>query len=456
MLLALLLQFALLTESRAEDRLPPDCKHVPQYDQVVSKYGATTAHTKACREAIGTIMNTWQWMKTAKSKAPRGATIGNSDSQAASLQNAAAIGEAGAVTTETYSQIAAKAKIQFSGVQEKLEARIKQLEREANVILGNTAVSAPLKAEFRQASADALSDFKKLHATARGLVAEAGKVSGEYQEEATLLNDNARRTRDSAERLDGGNQQPPPKEGVSNNMMFGIGGAALIAAGTIGGLYWVSQKAIKSTDKAAAARIAQAETTANNVIKNAEEAAKRIITFATNSVNQIIANAEEAANRIYDRAKSDVDKLITDLRKEIQETFVNLTETGLRKLRTEMESMFNSLIARAKAAGDKVLEENLKKAWDSINGQISSEIASRQGTSTSTGTGTGTGTGTSTGTSTSTGTGTSSGTTTATSTASNSTTQTSTSTSIGTGTYTRADKYRGGLPIETETYTHNR
>jgi vacuolar-type H+-ATPase subunit H len=233
------------------------------------------------------------------------------------------------------------------------------------------------------------------------------------------------------------------KKTVSADTWVGLGGAALITAGAVGGIYLVGNKLVKKGDKAAEMRIAQAEESANRVIKNAEETAKRIIEFAVSSAGKIITNVEEAATRIYEKAKEDVQKLIGDLTEEVKAQFKNLSTEGLKKLRGEFESMFTGLIEKAKKEGNSALVTSLTNAWASLATTIDTEIASRKSTATSTSTSTGTSSTTSTSVSTS------SSTSTATSSATSSSTSSATSSSTSSRTSSSSATYTG-------TYTNNR
>lgn len=200
-------------------------------------------------------------------------------------------------------------------------------------------------------------------------------------------------------------EQPREKRqgGISDNTLFALGGAALIAGGTVAGLYFVADSTLDKANALAYQRIIQAENAAHGVIRNAEETASRILQLARDSVKGVLTDIEETGKRIAERAKKDVESLIRQLEAELRLAFGNLTKEGVEKLRTELRGMFEQEILRAEANGDTALAGKLRKALGSLDPIFAEELAKRAkaagtGTSTNTGTSTSTATGTATGT----------------------------------------------------------
>ena len=354
-----------------------ECLNVARFQASLESSASGADHTKFCVDSVNSIHRIWAEIKVAKSKAVQRARVRDEDSQASALGNTASVAEAGSETKVNWAKIAADSRSKFLAVGERLERQIGLLDRETKRVVSLPSVAGTQKLRVEAASDSARQDLVQLKKTAEGLALEASQLASSFQSEAGQLAHYSEQSDARAQRLSGG-QNAPAKEGISRNLLIGLGGAAVITAAGIGGLYWVSQKAIKKADSAAAARISQAQGAANQVIDHASETAKQFIQFAINSANQIIANAAEAANRIYEKAKTDFPGMLSQLRSEMGAVFPNLTDAGLAKLQSESQTMFSGMIARAKAEGKNDLATNLQAAMDSLNGQIQQEVARRK------------------------------------------------------------------------------
>lgn len=430
-----------LSAFAAQSPTPDDCKNVAAYQASLQAFGVANAHLKMCSDNVAAMRAAMADWKAANQKSRRAATLSADGTQAAALGNTAALAGAGAATDQGFAQAAANSKDKFDAITSSANSQIKRLDMETSRILSLDAVSASQKEQFRGVSLAARKDLAAVAAGSQQLSAGADKFSAQFRSNAQDFQMYQTENRRTAERLNGGaqddpNARPPAPaaaQSSSNNVLIGLGGAALITAGAVGGLYWVSQKAIKSANDDASLRIAQAQAAANNVIANAgstatavitaaQTAAQNIIQFATNSVNQIISNAAAAANAIYDKAKADIATLKTELTNEINDEFQYLTTAGLAKLEDELGTMFSGLIARAQAEGNAALASSLQSTLDQLKAQVDSEIT-RRGSSTATASGTTSATATSSST--------------ATSTNGTITTSTAITTEVSTGTLTR-------------------
>jgi vacuolar-type H+-ATPase subunit H len=151
---------------------------------------------------------------------------------------------------------------------------------------------------------------------------------------------------------------------------------------------------------------------------------QRIIVLATNSASTILADSVTTATKIFEKAKQGASELTKQLLADLRDEITNLSELGLKKLKSELNVIFDDLIAKAKATGDSVLADTLTRSRDDTLSFIQNELFRRFGF----------GSGTSTGTSTSTSTGTSTATSTGSATSSSTNTNTATNTTSGTAT----------------------
>lgn len=322
--------------------------------------------------------------------------------QADQLGQAAASARAGATAQAQHEQITRAGQARFARVTEHLNGMMERLEREARGIAARPGATPDVRSRVAVLARNAKADFEQLRDLAeeisRGLERTVihHQASGQQLDaNSALAEENARRLREANSLR---NTQAPaaPAAGISNDTMVTLGGVALITAGAVGGIYWVGSKMIR-----------QGENAADRTIAKVEESAKRIIEFAASSASNVIANVEAAANRIYDKAKSDVEGLINNLKTEVAAQFAFLTDAGLLKLKEELNSMFTSLINRARNEGNQALADSLTRTWNSLRDMIDGERRRRGGntpTITATSTSTGGSTATQTGTATTTGT----------------------------------------------------
>jgi F0F1-type ATP synthase membrane subunit b/b' len=389
-------------------KVPDACRNVAAYDTYMQ---GNTAHLKPCSENAAAIDLEFTNMKTSAQQVVHSAKQRNGGTQADALNNVSADAGARSETVGDWSKIASDSETKFNGMSDSLDKQVKQIDRETAKIA--PALSDSQRTNFLRLSAAARKDFTTLQGSAQNHASAANKLSTQFRGSANDLSKYGETNKDAADRLNGGGQQQPVAVKTSSkNVLLGIGGGLLITGAAVGGLYWVSQKAIKSANDDGAARIAQAQAAANNVIANAgatatavitaaQTAAQNIIQFATNSVNTIIANAAAAANAIYDKAKADINALKAELTSEVNAEFQYLTSAGLGKLQGELSSMFGGLISRAQSEGNSTLVASLQSTLAGLQSQIQTEI-SRRGSSTSSTVATSSATGSSTSTSVST------------------------------------------------------
>lgn len=357
------------------------------------------------------------------------ARSGGPDTQANAFNRTAEISASGSATKAKAAQVSEEARKGFVLVEAQAEKAAKYIRSKSVEAIQAGKFSGPRLTDFKNASLGAIQDYRLLQEDAHNRALAASQLAGEFQTDSTNLGKYADQSKKTAKRLEGGSSIDP-------NLLVGLGGAALITAGGIGGLYWVSQEAIKSANKDMEARIDQANKAAEERIKQAEEAAKRIIVLATGSANQIIANADEAMNRLYDRAKADGTALLTAVHNEIQQDFAVLTDQGIEKFQAELMAIIDKAIAKAKAEGNALAALALEKVKAGIIADIAAEKQKRLGTNSTT-TASATASSTSTSSSTSTASATSTSTSSSTSSATSTQTATNTSTSTDTNSYYR-------------------
>jgi len=395
-MLSSLLSLSLAALAFAEqNQIPGDCKNVAAYDARLQDSGGSSVLLKLCVEdvaALNAAMTEWQ---AARQQSVRGASLSPGGTQADAQNNTAAMVNAGAAADQNLAKAAATAQSKFDAITAGANEQVKFLDKQIQGILLLGSLSPVQKDQFRNLSGAARNDLVAVAGGAHQLSAQASQYAGQLRGNAEALVSQGSIAQGRGRNLTGnsqdavtgaiGSEENPlnvKEVGATQNTLIGLGGAALITAGAVGGLYWVAQSSIKSVNSAAAARITQAQNAANNVINTAQGAAQNIIQFATNSANQIIANTAAAANAIYNQAKADLNSLQTNLTNEVTAQLKNLTTAGLTALQGELSSMFNGLIARANSEGNPTLAAGLQNTLNQLNGQISGEI-NRRGTGTS-------------------------------------------------------------------------
>lgn len=190
-----------------------------------------------------------------------------------------------------------------------------------------------------------------------------------------------------------GGTTAPSTPGVPTSTWVALGGAALIAGGTVAGIAYFGNKALDKVDKISEQRV-----------KDIEAVGERLMVKMRIEATGVIAEAEATAGRIMEKARTEATTLTATLMAQVTSQIKNLTEEGVKTLRQELTKMFDGLIAKAKAEGNSALEKTLTDTRNSLLKQIEDELKKRAGgvagvipipaTSTSTGTSTSTTTGT--------------------------------------------------------------
>jgi F0F1-type ATP synthase membrane subunit b/b' len=384
-------------------------------------------YLKVCEQAVKDLGTAYT---KAKAGNPQMATPdSNGDTQWGAAQDVADLSKAGAQTQAQRKAIAQQAARDFYQVALSVDNKLKKMAKED--VPRIKSLPAATFNRVNPLAEKSVDELGKIRNQAINLQGQSQQAAANFQASETQLTDASLKSQRVANQLDGGQSS---SSGVSSGTWVALGGAALIAAGTVGGIAYFGNKGLDKMDKIADQKIDKFEDTAKDIIKEAEDSAKRIIEFASNKASKVLADAEKTVTNIIDQAKKDGEALIQKISKEIEEQFENLSDTGLEKLRTEMSNVFAEAIAKAKNAGDAALEETLTKARDKTMEKIQGEIDRRaaalpKSSVPNTNTATSTSTSTSSTTESTSSTATSSSTSTATGTSSNSVTTTSTTTS---------------------------
>ncbi len=226
--------------------------------------------------------------------------------QVGSLLSAANLAEAGATEQQKKARVYAAVHSHYQNIS--VEATRRQQEIEAAKEKARTTMVQLYNSHGARFD-EAKKDFEKIRQESdRGRVLAETKAR-ELGLSATQISQLAAQSRDQVSGLFNGTgastvTAPPPaapapgtqhyvaappapgttttSQGISSNTMMALGGAALIAAGTVGGMAYFGNQAIDKADKKAQERIAQAEQTANRVIANAETTYNRMMDRARN------------------------------------------------------------------------------------------------------------------------------------------------------------------------------
>lgn len=413
-----------------------DCDNAANYDLAVRQYGGSGGFAAACKALLQGIKSTQQKLRAELKRvgAPVPGELG--ESQAGAFHATAGMQAQGSAAEGERKRIAEEGITKFTGLSKRAQEMKVRLGQEATKAAASTPAGQRDRIQMLHNSASM--DFTNLDAVAQAGAAEAkrgaksfgrsqaGFAAGAVRDEATAQ---GFRGRDFSAVQPGSAPPaaaappvaPPPAApeggGVSANTLVAVGGAGLVVAGAVGGLYWVSQRAISKAngdirdrlnqaDYIAAARIQQADQAADARIKQADgaankmiERAERILQLAVGSANQIIANAQSAAIRIYEMAKKDITNLLTTMRAQMIADFRLLTTEGLQKMMKELSDLLDGLIRRAQAEGNAELASSLTQLKASLLSDIQQEIARRAaagGSATATATATSTSTATNT------------------------------------------------------------
>jgi hypothetical protein len=417
----------LLPNPALADSIPAECQNVAAYEQfVTTKYSGTTGgYLKNCSDTVGSVRATIGKVKAAKQNSAPSTSVPNSSGQSGAFSNAAATAGGGATAAQGMSESMSTAHNELSAESDFLGKQIKRIDSDRLKILGsNQNINQDIP--FANSNSAAKNDLVKLQNSVNSAAAQTQVSASDYQGKAAHLRDFAGTAQQNSQNTGNnwGAAQPVANtqgqgSGVSSGEWVALGGAGLIAAGAIGGMYYVSQKDISTANSDATARINQGQVVANGLIANAgatatavltaaQNAATQILQFAFTGANQVITNEQTAAQNIFNDAQAAFTTLSANLQAEIQSTFQNLTATGLQQLNTQLQSMFAGLIAQATAAGNTLLAQNLQNLLNTLQQEIQNEInlknsgGSGTNTSTSVATSTSTSTGSSTATTTST------------------------------------------------------
>lgn len=396
---------ALLTYALAYGQAPEGCENLYQFDNVAKLSKPEERYSVACQKTYERIVAVHQEMRRAvggvefRAGTPQGAT------QADMLDDAAAIANSGGLTKEARARILDTASRKQDIIRKEAEDFRQSFLKKAQALRGRVQQDPRILQRYDEITANGNDEWAK----ARNIAAQYSNAAREAKQTqllaATELYGTEGRIRESRERMEGG-RETETKPGISKNLVIGLGGAALIGAGVVGGMYWVTKKAVD-----------RAEDSAMRVIQEAEASAARMVEMAEGSVNRVIRDMEGSVDRIYARIQTNLDSMIADLQGDMDLAFSKLTTPGLEKLNTEMGQVFDSLEQRATAENKPELVERIRTARARIMGRIQQEMDRRAGnTSSSTSTSTSTATGTESSTSTETSTDTSTSTTVSTST----------------------------------------
>jgi hypothetical protein len=358
----------------ANTEIPKECANLQRFDAIAKQAGKNTVYAEGCKKSFEQIAKIHREMRLAASGTNFKAQASEGVSQADMLGDAAAIANQGGMSKETRANILKQAAQKQLEVAERAkkakETYIKEVLIVRKYVTANAA-NYDVIAENGGAEWDRVKNVAANYANAAATAADQQLLAASnlYQQEQDL--------RQSQRNLEGGNGK---ESGVSQNTLVALGGAALISAGALGGLYWVGKKTVDRADKKASARIAEAEERARVIIAEAEAAAKRVIEFAEGSVDRVIKNAEGSVDRIYQRMKTDFDALMLDLNTDIETSFSKLTTPGLEKLKTEMGEIFDKVEQRAKDQNQPGLGERIQTARARVMNKIQGEIDRRKPT----------------------------------------------------------------------------
>jgi hypothetical protein len=403
------------------------CENSTQIDRAFAAFQVSSQWGNACQELNRANAEALKKLKANLDRSNGRMSVGG-DNQTNLIGASARMDAQGSAVESQRAKALDEAFQSFARVENGANRMKQQLGVDSIKAAGNA--SEMDRKKIRDLTSAAQSEFDRVAGEANSGAREAKRGFDESRANASQFGAQSLEDQRAAQRMRSG---APADTGnsVSPNTLVAVGGAGLIVAGGIGGLYWVSQRAISKASSSvnqdaaaislmANASIDHAQNAANNVVNNAATQATNIIQLAIGSANQVIANAAGAATQIYNMAKADVVGLINTLSSQLVSEFKLLSTAGLQELSKEFKSILDGLIAQAKAAGDTTLANNLQQVEATILAQINQEIANR-GLSSSTATSTviNTGTGTATGTDTSISTVTNTGTATSTSTSSN-------------------------------------
>lgn len=414
-LFPLLLLLGVRAEAKPPPAAPDGCKGVAAYQYEGSPFGVKEKHLKDCKLLVDSLAIADGKVAELKKTAARVVPPAPEGEQETQEQLFGRIASQAQVSGTQKGKLAREAHT-FARMYRKVKAEadkaLQRLDKYSFAVLEDAkrahqpqikALQVKAKEELvalREAAEDRADEQERSFFALRDEARELWRAADESEERAERLRaPPADDTGPRDELIREGGSRPRKDGGISDNTLFALGGAALIAGGTVAGLYFVANSTLDKANVLAQERIIQAENAANGVIRNAEETATRILQLARDSVRGVLSDIEETGRRIAERAKKDVESLIRQLEAELRLAFGNLTKEGVEKLRSELRGVFEQEIARAEQSGDAALAEKLRRALSALDPLVAEEIAKRAkaaGTGTSTNTGTSTSTATAT------------------------------------------------------------
>lgn len=372
----LLLAGLLAIEAKAE--VPKPCRNNAMLDSFLANSTSNADWLKNCAsflESLNTIEATVRSMVQKTTKI----TVSTDGNQAQALDNLAAAAGSGGDVQSQKAKIAEYTKDAYSKLVTQVNNRIDKLDRVVNDL--GPKYTGVEKDNFETTAENAKKELKAIRDQALARAYATDTLATGFKQSADVLNNQSDAAAAAAASLKNGetpNTPPPQKSsGVSGNTMVALGGAAVIAAGTVGGIYVVGNQIEKNANKDSKKRIEQAEQAALNVVNAAEQSAKNVIQFASDQANQVLANAEETGQKLIDMAKNNFAEMIPTLSAELSSSMSKLSTERLEKLNSELNAVFDAQIAKATASGDQTLVDNLVKAKASVNKQIEDELKRR-------------------------------------------------------------------------------
>lgn len=375
----LVLALAALLGGPAIAAEPKDCANNQAYDQLARQLSLRADYYDSCKTIVKKMLEVQSTAQAALKNSNATAATSDKGGQGAELDNAALVADAGSTTAQRKASIASWVASSYEKLYKEVDEKTSDLNKdyEGAVVPGGT-VNGQMKDSFTVKYKAARADWENIRKVIVSVTNTGRSISTDSTVTAVVLDDQADRTRNAGRRLAG--KEPKPareRSGVSTNTLVALGGAGLIAAGTVGGLAYFGNKAIDKADRKAEERIEQANKAAEERIKQIEEAAKNMINYVKDGVTGVLRDADDTANRILIRAMNATQDLTSSLSAELNKAFGDLGNEQVKKLNTEMNGVFDSLIAKANTMGDDALVQKLTNAKKSMADQFAAEFAKR-------------------------------------------------------------------------------
>ncbi len=362
----------------AANDVPKECANLAIFDGIAKKAGRNVGFAEGCRKSYEQIAKIHREMRLAASGTNFNAPVSTGVSQADMLGDAAAIANQGGMTKEARAKILKTAANRQREVVERATKAKEAYIKEVLIVRKSVTTNVVVYDGYAENGG---AEWDKVKNLAANYAAAADTAVDQQIVAASNLYSKEEELRRSKQKMEGGDA---PKSGVSKNTLVALGGAALISAGVVGGLYWVGKKTVDRADEKAAARIAEADQRAREIIAEAEAAAKRVIEYAKGSVDRVVKNAEGSVDRIYQRIQTNFDALMVDLNADIESAYGKMTTPGLEKLKTEMGEIFDKVEQRANEQNQPGLVERIQSARARVMSKIQAEIDRRNPATTST------------------------------------------------------------------------